>query len=446
MVLLVAFLLLLIFYLLEKGKGLPRRRFWLLGKPVQEKPRCQLPETKEKTFLGVTDSRKKVYVSNSAKHVFVCGTTGSGKTVAVSNFVASSFSHGYPALIIDGKGDTGKGSILDITRKLAGNRKVYVIDLNNPEESDKYNPFHGSNADVIKDMLINMTNWSEEHYKYNTEVYIQTLCNLLEKSDIKISFESLTAYLPYDDFVILSKRVAESGAITKEEHFKNMAIAKSSAGIAESASARFNVIKQSKLGQIFHEDGIDIHTAIQENAVILFVLSPLMYPELSPLIGKLVIIDAKKAVNLMYQQKKERVFYIMDEISVYASDGMLDLVNKSRSANVTCILATQSLSDLEACAGEAFKDQVIENCNNYVLLRQNSPKNAENWARVFGTRQTVKYTSKIVDDTVTSEGSIRQVHEYLYHPDIIKRLPVGKAIYLSRDEDVHMKVNIHKPF
>ena len=445
MVLVTSFLLLLIAYFLERSKGLPRKKFFFFGKEVIEEKIVE-PKAEEKVFLGTTDSKRNVYAPCSAKHVFVCGTTGSGKTVALSNFIKASSDYNYPVMVLDGKGDTGKGSILDITKKLAGDKKIYIIDLNNPDESDKYNPFAHTSADVVKDMLISMTNWSEEHYKYNTEVYIGMLCNLLEKLEIKLSFNSLMQYLAYDDFVILSKSVAEKGLITKEEHFKNAEIAKASAEIASGASARFNVIKQSKLGQIFSGDGIDVYTALQENAVILFILNPLMYPELSPLIGKLVIIDGKKAVNLMYKNKKKRVFYLMDEINVYASPNMLDLVNKSRSANVTCVLATQSLSDLEAVSSEAFREQVIENCNNYILLRQNSPKNAENWAKVLGTRETMKYTSKIEGGVVTSEGSMRKVHEYLYHPDMIKRLPTGKAIFLSRDEDFHVKINVNKPY
>ena len=38
------------------------------------------------TMIGL-NGRRPVYVPDNAKHVFVCGTTGSGKTVALSNFV-----------------------------------------------------------------------------------------------------------------------------------------------------------------------------------------------------------------------------------------------------------------------------------------------------------------------------------------------------------------------
>ena len=419
-------------------------------KRAEREEQKQQEKREDKTFLGHSTMSREIYVSNNAKHIFVCGTTGSGKTIALSNFTHSGIEHDYPMLIIDGKGDIGKDSLLDIVGKLKGKRKVYVIDLNNPEASDKYNPFQNTGADIIKDMLINMTNWSEEHYKYNTERYIQRLSNLLELTNIPVSLSSLTEYIPIDAFKKLSKDLENKKKITKQEHTANLALAKASGDIAEGAAARFATIEDSRLGQIFHESGIDIYTALKENAIILFVLNPLIYPEMSPLIGRLIIIDSKKAISLFYQDKPKRIFYILDEINVYVSKAMLDLVNKSRSANVTCILAAQSLSDLEGASGEAFKEQIIENCNNYVLLRQNSPANAEYWANILGTKHAMSATYQIKGSNGTFDstelGSLRRTREYIYHPDDIKLLALGNAIFLSREDGFHSKVKIHKPF
>ena len=405
----------------------------------------------DKTYLGKNTGKKDIFISNKAKHVFVCGTTGSGKTVALSNFIVSGIENDYPMLILDGKGDIGADSLLDITKRLsAEKRQIYVIDLNNPETSDKYNPFQNTGADIIKDMLINMTSWSEEHYKYNTERYIQRLSNLLELSGIKVSLGSLTNYIPVDAFKKLSKKLDEKKLITKAEHTANLALAKASGEIAEGAAARFATITESRLGQIFHEDGIDIYTALKENAIILFILNPLLYPEASPLIGKLILIDSKKAISLFYQERPKRIFYLMDEINVYASASMLDLVNKSRSANVTCVLASQCLSDLDSANGESFKEQIIENCNNYILLRQNSSYNAESWANILGTRPTMTATYQIRGSNGNVEstelGSLRRTREFIYHPDDIKTFTTGTAIYMSRDENFHTKLKINKPF
>lgn len=403
----------------------------------------------EATHIGISPNKKNVFIQSDAKHVFVCGTTGSGKTIALSNFLKSGADYHYPMLIIDGKGDTDEGSLLQITKRLCPNRKLYVINLNNPQASDKYNPFKNTNTDVIKDMLINMTRWSEEHYKYNTERYVQRLCKLLGIRKIEISLDSLTSYLPTLNFTKLSKDLAGEGLISKEEHIEDIELSKTSGKIAESAGARFATIKESDLGQIFDSSGIDIYTALEENAIILFILNPLLYPEMSPLIGNLIIIDSKKAVSNFYQQKKKRIFYILDEINVYASLSLLDLVNKSRSANITCILATQCLSDLDSVT-DSFKEQIIENCNNYIVLRQNSSVNAEHWSNVIGTRQTMQATYQIKSESgqakSTDLGSLRKTREYIYHPDDIKLLGTGNAVFVSRDKMFHTKVQINKPF
>ena len=424
----------------EQDYNMAKKNKMIVKEPVYEG---------ERTFIGVSSNRKDVFIPNNAKHIFVCGTTGSGKTVALSNFIKSAIEYDYPLLIIDGKGDTNEGSILEVTRLIGQDRKLYIIDLNNPSKCHRYNPFKNTNPDIIKDMLINMTNWSEEHYKYNTERYIQKLCILLEKSEITISLDSLVKYLPIDKFMQLSMTLSSQEKISKYEHTENIELAKISGKIAESASARFATIKESMLGQIFHEDGIDIYTALKENAIILFILNPLSYPETSPLIGNLIIIDSKKAVSNFFSDRKERIFYILDEINAYASPSLLSLVNMSRTANVTCILATQSLSDLDSVT-EQFKEQVIENCNNYIVLRQNSSVNAEHWAEIIGTRETMQATYQVKGEkgitTPTQLGTLKKTREFLFHPDNIKQLRTGEAFFVSKDEMFNTKLKINKPF
>lgn len=402
------------------------------------------------TLIGTTSGKKQVYIPDNAKHIFVCGTTGSGKTVALSNFIKNTIDKNYPALIIDGKGDTSDGSMLDIIRKLNTNKKVYVINLTHLFNSSKYNPFQNASPTVAKDMLINMTEWSEEHYKLNTERYLQRLVLLLQKSNIKLSFKNIIHYMPITEFLKLSAELMKNETISKFEHAENTNIAKSSGKIAENAVARFATIQESELGYIFDDNGIDIYTALKEKAIILFILNPLIYPELSSLIGRLIMIDAKKAISKLFSENNGRTFFIFDEINVYASPVLVDLVNKSRSANVTSILATQSLSDLDYANGEAFKEQIIENCNNYLVLRQNSSVNAEHWANILGTRSTMEVTYQLqqkgLNTSETGFGSAKRVREYLFHPDDIKTMQTGKGVFLSRDTGQQCKINIHKPF
>lgn len=405
----------------------------------------------ENAVLLGYNGRKPVYSADNAKHVFICGTTGSGKTVALSNYMQNCIKKDLPMLIIDGKGDTGKGSISDILTQLNNtyHKKIYRIDLTNPENSNTYNPFCNTSSTIAKDMLINMTDWSEEHYKVNAERYLQRLIMLLNKADMPLSFKTIVKHMELEHFSQLSMQLVKEKQISKEKHLENLEIAKTSGKIAENSIARFSTIAESELGEIFSDTGIDIATALQEKAIILFVLNPLIYPEISPAFGRLILIDSKKAISQRFQNRN-RTFFLFDEINVYASKTLIDLVNKSRSANVTCVLATQSLSDLSGAEDENFTQQIIENCNNYLVLRQNSAVNSENWANILGTRQTMEVTYQLqqkgLDTAQTGFGSARRVREFLYHPDEIKQLKTGYGIFLSRDENFHSKLNIHKPF
>ena len=341
------------------------------------------------------------------------------------------------------------GSIYDIVKRLKGKRKLYVLNMTSPLKSDFYNPFQNATPTIAKDMLINMTEWSEEHYKLNTERYLQRLLQLLVLKEVPLSFKSILAHMGIDKFAELSGNLQQCGKISKDEHLANMEITKTSGKIAENAVARFSLIAESELGYIFHESGVNIHSALEEKAIILFILNPLIYPELSPLIGRLILIDSKKAVSKLFGTT-DRTFFIMDEINSYASPVLIDLVNKSRSANVTCVLATQSLSDLDYVAGQAFKEQVIENCNNFLVMRQNSAVNAECWANILGTSRIIEVTYQLKQKgfhtSETDMGTARRGREYLYHPDEIKTLQTGQAVFLSRDIGVHCRVKVHKPF
>lgn len=162
--------------------------------------------------------------------------------------------------------------------------------------------------------------------------------------------------------------------------------------------------------------------------------------------GRLILIDCKQAVSKCFNSDLERAFFVFDEINSYASPVLIDLVNKSRSANVTSVLATQSLSDLDYAVDENFKEQVIENCNNYILLRQNSAKNAEAWANIIGTQNTANVTYQIDEGATTGKSSLKFTKSYIFHPDEIKNLKLGEAFFICKDNGVKIKIKTNKPF
>ncbi|MDR2558256.1 MAG: M48 family metalloprotease [Oscillospiraceae bacterium] len=279
------------------------------------------------TFLGMNGGRR-VYTPDNAKHIFVAGTTGSGKTVALGNYIKRALDCNYPLLLVDGKGDVGEGSMLDIVRKLnPPNRKLYIVNLTNPQQSDYYNPFRETAPTIAKDMLVNLTNWTEEHYKLNAERYLQRLVMLLCKAEMPLSLKNIVRNMSANRFTELSAELLKTEKIDKDDHLDNIEIVKTSGKVSENSVARFSLIAESEIGHIFAENGIDIYSALRERATIIFVLNPLIYPGLSPLLGRLETYQEEERLrplfNEVYAKAKQNNPELADyNIDIYIMDSM----------------------------------------------------------------------------------------------------------------------------
>ena len=137
------------------------------------------------------------------KNIAIIGKNGSGKTVAISNFVQGHIESGQFCVIMDGKGDVGQFSLYDIVTKLCmkHKRKLYILNQSMPDETHSYNPFEGCNSTQIKDMLISMSDWSEEHYKALASEYFQALAQFMIDTRIPVSFNNLIYYGMIENFL-----------------------------------------------------------------------------------------------------------------------------------------------------------------------------------------------------------------------------------------------------
>jgi len=408
------------------------------------------PHDETTTTIGADyENIQTVKINDNAKHIIIAGTTGAGKTVSISNFIESAMQKNYPVFAIDGKGDLGNGSLLNYMQSLSkkNNRRLYVINLVDPSTSDHYNPFKDAGMTQAKDMLIGMNDWSEEHYKVNTERYLQLLIKILNIKKIPLDLNTIIKYSP-TQFQKLIEEMKKKKEIEITEYTRITDIITNTAAIVNSAMARFATTAESEASEIFNSDGVDVYTAIKEKANILIVLDSLGKPELSKQVGRLAILDAKKAVSKLFLDKT-RKYFIFDEFNVYASDVAVDLLNKSRSANVTCIPAFQSLSDLDKAGGVALRNQVIENCNNYIIMRQNSYDSSAEWQKVVGQEETTNYNYSIEKAGLfgnkpisNGKGSMHKTMESKHTYTDIQNLETGQAIFISKDQRIDKKIKI----
>jgi type IV secretory pathway TraG/TraD family ATPase VirD4 len=95
------------------------------------------------------------------------------------------------------------------------------------------------------------------------------------------------------------------------------------------------------------------------------------------------------------------------------------------------VFSHQALGDLDKVS-PAFRNVVLTNTNIKVVMRNNDPDTCDHFAKTFGTRTTEKATEKQLSgplgDRRTGEGSVREVEEFIHHPNTIKQLRIGEGI------------------
>lgn len=138
------------------------------------------------------------------------------------------------------------------------------------------------------------------------------------------------------------------------------------------------------------------------------------------------------AAEQLQRENQHKIYCIFDEFSIFADD---QIINQGRSAGIHAILATQSISDIVKKGGDALVGQVLNNCNNFIIQRQNNHDDAEILSKLIGTRDGFELTSQI-DKVVNNRtvGSVRTAKEFVIHPDAIKSFKQGEGVLLSKTE------------
>ena len=114
----------------------------------------------------------------------------------------------------------------------------------------------------------------------------------------------------------------------------------------------------------------------------------------------------------------------MDDFSEYLYPGFVSILNKSRSANIGIVFAHQALGDIKTL-GEPIANAILTNSNLKIFMRGNDPDSAEYFSKVIGTetgqKQTLRTTRAFWSQQSTGEASVRDVEEFIVHPNYFKR-------------------------
>ena len=396
-------------------------------------------------------------------HVHVVGSTGVGKTEFLLNMIFQDIEQGHGLLLIEHKGDPDLyGQIAAKVMREGRNADFHFLSLVHPKKSYAYNPLNGESGHEIAERVFNSWGETQDFYKQLQFQWLASIADLLLGLGKRVTFKKLYECLTNENKLsyYLKQHKSKHGTSSlglsiknflsedkdfREKNLKGLEVYLSRFTTGEMADV-FNTMDMSSY--------IDMNEALQKNEIIYLQLPTMGHYEMATTIGKLALQDFQSAVSDKLTRSDNRCFFscYLDEFASLAYPGFTELISKARAANVGLVLSHQSISDLKNVS-ESFAGSVLSNTNTKVVFRCPDPSTAQYFSDSFGTR-TVTYKTEQTDRSVsTGRASVREVEEYIIHPNQIKNFGVGEGVIsrpterkIAVEECKFSKVERLKPF
>ncbi len=419
------------------------------------------------SYLGESLSRAhSLFLTNDQRemHMQVVGSTGTGKTESVLlPMLTHDIHHGKGAIIIDGKGDLELLDRIHYSVKKRGRMNdFYFFSLAHPKNSNTYNPLLRGNATELKDKIVGSMAWSEEFYRRMAEQAALAILNALLITNRKITFRTLHACLTdVRSLETLADATKPKDAVLQMDLVNMIDNFKTSQKFLSGLMADLYLSSRSEFSDLLDVESpdIDLLKLYQENKIAYFALDLQGYGDTAKRMGRMILQDLKTVSSYIQSNvpaSKRRFFPVfIDDAASFLDLGFVDFLNKSRASRIAIALFHQSLGDLFFRAAPNFQQQVIENTNVKVILRQDDPYAVEKFSKIAGTRRTLIPTYQteegITGKGLTGTGSVREGQTFKIEPDLIRALKRGEAIVIWKSPGFlaeHMKLDFfgHPPY
>ena len=403
---------------------------------------------KNAAFLGYQDNGKEFSLNLDYRkmHMQVIGTTNAGKTESVLvPLMIDDIESGRGFIIIDGKSDMSLlHKLHSYVRKADREHDFMLFSLTDYDKSYSYNPLVDGAVDQVAEKIINSFGFENEFYKTaQFEVFKNVLAIFREANEYPTFLKLQQALL--DQAKLNTLAVCGGDRLLQEWANDFMTMNKDSrrdqiSGLISS----LGYFVSKDLRHLFNVKNptIKVSELMAKGKICYFQLPVLKSPILGKSVAKMVLQDIQSQVSERHASgKTDHQFFgvYLDDFTEYLTNTFVSVLNKSRSANVGVTFAHQAIGDLEAL-GKEVKNQIQTNANIKVFMRTNEPESTEYFAKTIGTVEGVKTTSRQKAGAfgrvqVTPDGSIREVEEFINHPNQFKReLGRGEGIVIVPHE------------
>jgi hypothetical protein len=374
--------------------------------------------TSKGIFLGLAHpGRSPVYIPTDLyreRHMQIIGPTGSGKGVLLGNLAAQAVAAGTGLVVIDPKRDEFLPRILADACERAG-RTLHIVDLQEGRPGG-WQPFrsgraHERVARAIEAFDLNPSGSTADFYKIEGK---ELLTRLMSKTDGSIA--QALAWLEEDEQH--TRPGQKLPGLLERNYFKIWGRRKN----LNPPEGGFNLNKALAVGDV------------------VYLRSDPNDPELTiPLRAFLMQIAQWKFAH----PDSTHLTIIADEVSLYASPFLAQMLATIRATRTNVILAYQSLTDLEAAAsnpseGRIIRQRIDQNCQLKAFYGSQDNVTVETVEEMSGTRQVWRHQRNGSGLRVTHGRA--QVEEALIPANLIRRLGQGVALWFEPAQQARLIV------
>lgn len=381
-------------------------------------------------------------------HVHIVGASGYGKTVLIHKIIKHQIEQGRGVLFIDLKGERETlESIREVTARANRSHSLKIFDLKSVDSSTPYNLLNSGTPTQLRDRIMSSLTWSEEYYRNISSSFLLKLlvglCWLKENKEYKLDLHSIYKALrsidDLEDIVTMIPLDARAPReimedlvrLAREGQFKELAGLRSQ--IESLILSDFAGLLSS------NSDGIDLFKAIQEQNIIVVTLDSRRYGETAKAVGRFILQDLKSTsarIDAEIPREQRKPFsVIVDEFSDLAQEDFIGFLDRARSSKMSIVVAHQELCDLQRISPE-FAGRLMGNTSTVYAFLQKRPESAETLSKMIGTQTVWKETIQVGRtwflETRTGGKSLREVEEFIIHPNVIKSQRVGECVAIKK--------------
>jgi len=402
-------------------------------------------------LLGASSQGRPVRIARLVAHACIVGGSNTGKTNTAEVLLEGTVAAGGGFVILDGKGGRDLAyTALELARRYRRPLALWSVLPYGDSELDGYrrrwNAAGGGNPTEIKDRIADVEEQSEPYYAALAARGLLLAAQARQAAGHVLRLDDLAALL--DSPRRLGDALSQADRACFEPDIDWIG------GFGDTERSGLRGIGLRLRTMIASDGGdwllpdpegheIDLSRAMTEGWLVVFTLPQGTYPALIPQVCRYVLAALNAvATRLEREGRRADAVVFVDELSAFDGDQLCSGLERGRSAGLSYVIATQSLSNFDSAGGNKLLDGVLDNSELVVIHRQTVLAAAELLASVAGTEETWEHTHQVKDAGIlavrgpeATEGAYHsrwRSDRFRAHPNTIKQLPTGEAIVVTK--------------